>query len=44
MCIRDSLWQRGSASWNRMAELWAAEPLPEESAEGPLPDLSLIHI
>ena len=32
-----NLWQRGSASWNRMAELWAAEPLPEESAEGPLP-------
>lgn len=33
-----NLWQRGTASWNRMAELWAAEPLPEESAEGPLPD------
>ncbi len=32
-----NLWQRGTASWNRMAELWAAEPLPEESAEGPLP-------
>lgn len=32
-----NLWQRGSASWNRMAELWAAEPLPAESAEGPLP-------
>jgi len=32
-----NLWQRGSASWNRMAELWAAEPLPEESGEGPLP-------
>ncbi len=33
-----NLWQRGTASWNRMAELWAAEPLPEESGEGPLPD------
>jgi ATP-binding cassette subfamily B protein len=33
-----NLWQRGTASWNRMAELWAAEPLPEETAEGPLPD------
>jgi len=32
-----NLWQRGSASWNRMVELWAAEPLPEESAAGPLP-------
>jgi ATP-binding cassette subfamily B protein len=32
-----NLWQRGSASWNRMAELWAAEPLPAESADGPLP-------
>jgi len=32
-----NLWQRGSASWNRMADLWAAEPLPEESADGPLP-------
>jgi ATP-binding cassette subfamily B protein len=32
-----NLWQRGSASWNRMAELWAAEPLPEESGDGPLP-------
>ncbi|HMM34323.1 MAG TPA: ABC transporter ATP-binding protein, partial [Thermoanaerobaculia bacterium] len=32
-----NLWQRGTASWNRMAELWAAEPLPEESDEGPLP-------
>lgn len=33
-----NLWQRGTASWNRMAELWAAEPLPAESAEGPLPE------
>ncbi|HRY45216.1 MAG TPA: ABC transporter ATP-binding protein [Thermoanaerobaculia bacterium] len=33
-----NLWQRGTASWNRMAELWAAEPLPEESGEGPLPN------
>ncbi|MBK9372552.1 MAG: ABC transporter ATP-binding protein [Holophagales bacterium] len=32
-----NLWQRGSASWNRMAELWAAEPLAAESADGPLP-------
>jgi ATP-binding cassette subfamily B protein len=36
-----NLWQRGSASWNRMADLWAASPLPEESAEGPLPEGSL---
>lgn len=36
-----NLWQRGSASWNRMAELWAAEPLPDEGAEGPLPGGSL---
>jgi ATP-binding cassette, subfamily B, multidrug efflux pump len=33
-----NLWQRGSASWSRMADLWAASPLPEESAEGPLPE------
>ena len=33
-----NLWQRGSASWNRMAELWAAEPLAGESGEGPLPE------
>ena len=32
-----NLWQRGTASWNRIAELWAAEPLAEESADGPLP-------
>jgi len=32
-----NLWQRGTASWNRMAELWAAEPLAEESGSGPLP-------
>ncbi len=32
-----NLWQRGSASWNRMAELWAAEPLAEETDAGPLP-------
>jgi ATP-binding cassette, subfamily B, multidrug efflux pump len=36
-----NLWQRGSASWNRMADLWAASPLPEESAEGPLPEGAL---
>lgn len=36
-----NLWQRGSASWNRMADLWAAVPLPEESAEGPLPEGTL---
>jgi ATP-binding cassette subfamily B protein len=36
-----NLWQRGSASWNRIVELWAAEPLPEESAEGPLPEGTL---
>lgn len=33
-----NLWQRGSASWNRMAEIWAAPPLPEEpDATGTLP-------
>jgi len=32
-----NLWQRGTASWNRMAELWAAEPLPSEPDAGPLP-------
>jgi ATP-binding cassette subfamily B protein len=31
-----NLWQRGSASWNRMMDVWDAVPLPEESAEGPL--------
>lgn len=36
-----NLWQRGSASWNRMADLWAAVPLPEESGEGPLPEGSI---
>lgn len=25
-----NLWQRGSASWNRMVELWEAAPQPEE--------------
>ena len=25
-----NLWQRGSASWNRMLEIWEAEPLPDE--------------
>jgi ATP-binding cassette subfamily B multidrug efflux pump len=29
-----NLWQRGSASWNRMVELWEAEPLPGESDTG----------
>jgi len=32
-----NLWQRGTASWNRMAELWAAEPLPEEDGSGRVP-------
>ena len=45
-----NLWQRGSASWNRMAELWAAEPLadeerrrtaPRRDARGEGPDLLL---
>ncbi len=27
-----NLWQRGTASWKRMVELWKAEPLPEEDA------------
>ncbi len=29
-----NLWQRGSASWNRMVELWDAEPLPGEKDSG----------
>jgi len=29
-----NLWQRGSASWNRMVELWDAEPLPDEKDGG----------
>jgi ATP-binding cassette subfamily B protein len=29
-----NLWQRGSASWNRMAELWDVEPLPDEKETG----------
>ncbi|HEX7579821.1 MAG TPA: ABC transporter ATP-binding protein, partial [Thermoanaerobaculia bacterium] len=29
-----NLWQRGSASWNRMVELWDVEPLPEEKDTG----------
>ncbi|HQR45108.1 MAG TPA: ABC transporter ATP-binding protein [Thermoanaerobaculia bacterium] len=32
-----NLWQRGTASWNRLLELWEAEPLPaEEAGGGPL--------
>jgi ATP-binding cassette subfamily B protein len=31
-----NLWQRGTASWNRMMDVWEAAPLPEESDEGPL--------
>ncbi len=27
-----NLWQRGSASWNRMIKLWEVPPLPAESA------------
>jgi ATP-binding cassette, subfamily B, multidrug efflux pump len=29
-----NLWQRGSASWDRMMDIWEAAPLPAESAEG----------
>jgi ATP-binding cassette subfamily B protein len=29
-----NLWQRGSASWNRMVELWEVEPLPREDDDG----------
>ncbi len=29
-----NLWQRGSASWNRMVELWQVEPLPREEDDG----------
>ncbi len=29
-----NLWQRGSASWNRMVELWDVESLPEEEETG----------
>ncbi len=31
-----NLWQRGTASWNRMMDVWEATPLPEE-AEGGAP-------
>jgi ATP-binding cassette subfamily B protein len=33
-----NLWQRGTASWDRMMDIWDAAPLPVESAEGPLLD------
>jgi ATP-binding cassette subfamily B protein len=29
-----NLWQRGTASWNRMLEIWDAAPLPEEGDTG----------
>ena len=29
-----NLWQRGSASWNRMVELWDVPPLPGETDDG----------
>jgi ATP-binding cassette subfamily B multidrug efflux pump len=29
-----NLWQRGSASWNRMMDIWEAAPLPEEKDDG----------
>jgi ATP-binding cassette subfamily B protein len=29
-----NLWQRGSASWNRMMDIWDAVPLPEEADGG----------
>lgn len=29
-----NLWQRGTASWNRMLELWEARPLPDEVDTG----------
>jgi len=29
-----NLWQRGTASWNRMLDVWEAAPLPEESDAG----------
>ncbi len=29
-----NLWQRGSASWNRMVELWDVAPLPDEQDDG----------
>jgi ATP-binding cassette, subfamily B, multidrug efflux pump len=29
-----NLWQRGTASWNRMLEIWEAPPLPEERDTG----------
>jgi ATP-binding cassette subfamily B multidrug efflux pump len=30
-----NLWQRGSASWNRMMDIWEARPLPEQSDAEP---------
>jgi ATP-binding cassette subfamily B multidrug efflux pump len=29
-----NLWQRGSASWNRLLDVWEAPPLPDERAVG----------
>ncbi|HKC26158.1 MAG TPA: ABC transporter ATP-binding protein [Thermoanaerobaculia bacterium] len=29
-----NLWQRGTASWNRMLDIWEAEPLAEETDTG----------
>lgn len=29
-----NLWQRGSASWNRMLDVWEASPLPDERDPG----------
>jgi len=29
-----NLWQRGSASWNRMIDVWEASPLPDERDPG----------
>ncbi|MFI5181081.1 MAG: ABC transporter ATP-binding protein [Thermoanaerobaculia bacterium] len=29
-----NLWQRGTASWNRMLDIWGAETLPEEGDTG----------
>jgi ATP-binding cassette subfamily B protein len=36
-----NLWQRGSASWNRMVELWDVEMLPEEAPTGVVLDGSV---
>ncbi len=41
-----NLWQRGTASWNRMMDIWEAMPLPEE-AEGGAPlagDVEFRHL